>query len=348
MMTPRERVLAALMHEPTDRAPADYGAHGEVTERLIARLGLRDEDGLREYLGVDLRQIPVAEVLPPGEPDDEGYITNMWGLRWQQNDEGLPVNTIYPFTEDSTADDVYAHPWPSADAVDYTLVRPACDKYADTYATVGAPWSPFFHEVGWLIGQDNFLVWMHTKPEVVHALLDCITGYELEVTRRFFELCAGQLDIAYFGNDFGTQRGLFISPQHFDEFIRPPLKRFYDLSHDYGCKVMQHSCGGVRDLLPRLLEDGLDILDPVQVRAAGMAPAGLYRDFGDRLSFHGAIDMQYTLPLGTADEVRAEVRAMRDLTRERGGYIVVGSQSYIAEVPDENILALYDENLRYA
>jgi uroporphyrinogen decarboxylase len=169
--------------------------------------------------------------------------------------------------------------------------------------------------------------------------------FEVEVTRRFLEACDGLLDIAYFGNDFGTQRGLFISPAHWERFFRQPLKRFFDVSHEHGCKVMKHSCGAVRAIIPSLIADGVDILDPVQVRAAGMGLPELVRDFGDRLAFHGGVDTQRTLPFGTPADVRAEVRSYLDLTRDRGGYILTSSQNFIADIPDANILAMYDENL---
>jgi uroporphyrinogen decarboxylase len=109
---------------------------------------------------------------------------------------------------------------------------------------------------------------------------------------------------------------------------------------------MQHSCGSVRDIIPWLVEDGVDILDPVQVRAKGMDLAGLVRDFGNRLSFHGGVDTQRTLPFGSREDVRAQVRSYLDLTCESGGYILTGSQDLIADIPDDNILAMYDENLR--
>ncbi|MHB9025545.1 MAG: uroporphyrinogen decarboxylase family protein [Armatimonadota bacterium] len=346
-MTSKERVLLALQHRRPDRAPANYHAHGEVTDRLIARLGLRDVEELLCRFAVDFRRIWANYYLPNSEPDDEGYVRNMWGMLWHpEKAEDDPEKRRYPFDEETTVDEVYAHPWPSADALDFSEVGAHCARYAETYFVYGAPWSPFFHEVGWTVGQENFYIWMHTKPEVVTAIIDCMVSYEVEATRRFLDACAGKLDLTYFGNDFGTQRGLFISPEQWQQFIRQPLKRFFDISHDFGCRVMQHSCGSVRDIIPWLIEDGVDILDPVQVRAAGMDLPGLVRDFGDRLTFHGGVDTQHTLPFGTPDDVRAEVRGYLDLTRDRGGYILTGSQDLIADIPDENILAMYDVNLR--
>ncbi|MBT3291952.1 MAG: hypothetical protein HN380_31710, partial [Victivallales bacterium] len=171
-----------------------------------------------------------------------------------------------------------------------------------------------------------------------------MVDYETAVTRLFLEAADGMIDIAYFGNDFGTQRGLFISPQMWHTFIRGPLKRFFDVSHDCGCKVMKHSCGALRDIIPWLIEDGVDILDPIQVAAAGMDLAGLVQDYGADLCLHGGVDTQRTLPFGSTDDVRAEVRSYLDATRETGGYILAGSQEFIEDIPLDNILAMYDEN----
>lgn len=346
-MTSRERVIQAIAHKATDRAPANYGAHQVVTDGLIRKLGVADMEELLVSLGVDMRRVFLDYGQPDTGPDADGYMRGMWGARYREEDpgDGIP-NYIPPFNEDSTVDDVHAQAWPDPEKLDYSSVRGHCSKYHDEYATFGAPWSPFFHEVGWLIGQENFMVWMLTKPDVMHAIIQHVTDYEVEVTRRFLDAADGMLDIAYFGNDFGTQRGLFISPQMWNEFMRKPLKRFFDTAHDCGCKVMKHSCGAVREIIPFLIADGVDILDPVQVGAEGMGLAGLHRDFGDDLCFHGGVDTQRTLPFGSAEEVRAEVRSYLDLTQKHGGYILCGSQELIEDIPLDNILTMYDENQR--
>jgi len=347
MMTSRERVFQAIANQSTDRAPANYSAHQTVTDALICKTGVADDQELLVSLGVDMRRISFNYAQSATGPDRDGYMRTMWGARQREKDpgDGQP-NHILPFTEDSTVDDVHEHIWPDPSALDYSNVREQCRKHCEEYAPFGAPWSPFFHEVGWLIGQEDFLVWMHTKPDVVHAIIQHMVDYEVEATRLFLEAADGLIDIAYFGNDFGTQRGLFISPQMWSEFFRKPLKRYFDVSHDYGCKVMKHSCGAIRDIIPLFIEDGVDILDPVQVAAAGMDLASLVRDFGGEICFHGGVDTQRTLPFGSIADVRAEVRSYLDLTREEGGYILCGSQDFIEDIPPENILAIYDENLK--
>ena len=346
-MTPRERVLLAIDHQKTDRTPADYHAHQEVSDGLIEKLGLTDYEELLQALNVDLRRISFNYAQPDTGPDAEGYMRTMWGVRHREagTDDGQP-DRILPFDEETTVEDVHAHQWPDPGTLDYSAVRENCEKHYGTYATFGAPWSPFFHEVGWLIGQQKYYVWMTTKPEVVEAIIGYFVDYEVEVTRRFLEATDGMLDIAYFGNDFGTQRGLFISPDMWQRFMRQPLKRYFDVSHEFGCKVMKHSCGSVRGLIPWFIEDGVDILDPVQVRAANMDLPGLVRDFGDQITFHGGVDTQHTLPFGTTDDVRAQVRSYIELTQDRGGYILSGSQDYIKDIPLDNLLAIYDENVK--
>ena len=346
-MTPRERVFQAISYRPTDRAPANYSAHQPVTDGLIDKTGVANAEELLVFLGVDMRRITFNYGQPATGPDADGYMRTMWGARQREEDpgDGQP-NQILPFTEESTVEDVHQHLWPDPNALDYSNVREECRKHHGEYATFGAPWSPFFHEVGWLIGQEDFLMWMHTKPDVVHAIIQHMVDYEVEATRRFLEAADGMIDITYFGNDFGTQRGLFVSPQMWCDFFRQPLKRYFDVSHEYGCKVMKHSCGDVRDIIPLFIEDGVDILDPVQVAAAGMDLAGLVRDFGGDICFHGGVDTQRTLPFGSTDDVRAEVRSYLDLTRENGGYILCGSQDFIEDIPLDNILAIYDENLK--
>jgi len=197
-----------------------------------------------------------------------------------------------------------------------------------------------------MIGQERFFMWMATKPEVLQAIIEHVVDYEVEATRRYLEAAKGMIDVTYFGNDFGTQRGLAISPQMYERFIRQPLKRFLDVSHAYGCKVMKHSCGAIRDIIPLFIEDGVDVLDPVQTRAYDMDLPGLVKEFGDRLCFHGGVDTQQTLPFGTVEDVSDEVRSYVELSRERGGYILVGSQEFIEDIPLDNILAMYDLQLR--
>jgi len=134
-----------------------------------------------------------------------------------------------------------------------------------------------------------------------------------------------------------------MSPATFDSFFRPRLQRFYDLGHEFGCKVMMHSCGSTRLLQPRLIEMGLDVLDAVQPEPVGMDPEELKRESGDRLTFCGMISTQHTLPHGTVEECRAEARHRLDVIGRGGGYIFAPAHAIQPDTPLENVLAIYEE-----
>jgi len=111
----------------------------------------------------------------------------------------------------------------------------------------------------------------------------------------------------YVAEDLGGQTGLMYSPAQIREFLLPRMKRMMDLTRQHGSHVFHHSDGAIRSILPDLIETGIEVLNPVQWRCPGMEREGLKRDFGDRLIFHGGVDNQYTIPFGTAEEVRQEV-----------------------------------------
>ena len=347
VMNSRQRVLDAVDHKSTDRVPMNFLAHEGVSQALIDRLGLADHEELLQFFGIDMRRVGTygSVSLPVEGPDAEGFYRNMWGVRYK-DPEGGPVRQIPPFDDDTTLDEIHAHDWPDPAKLDLSWVKPECEKHFEKYAVYGSPWGPFFHEAWWLMGQENFYVWMYTKPDHLRACIDHIVDFEMVSTTRFIEAAGGMLDFTYFGNDFGSQRGSLMSPELFDTFIRPSVKRYYDLSHGHGLDVMQHSCGGIRELIPFLIQDGVNVIDPVQTYATGMEFDGLVRDFGSRVTFHGGVDTQTTLPFGTTEEVRNEVRHYLKTTKGKGGYILMSSQEYIEDVPLDNILAVYEEGGR--
>jgi uroporphyrinogen decarboxylase len=144
------------------------------------------------------------------------------------------------------------------------------------------------------------------------------------------------------------QTGPMISTAVFEEFFAPHLKRFCDLAHEFGLIVFHHDDGAIRPFIPRLIELGIDVLNPIQWRCAGMEVEGLKRDFGGRICFHGGIDNQQTLPFGSAADVRAEVRHMIDvLASDKTAYVVAPCHNIQAVTPVENIVAMYDEAHQY-
>ena len=126
------------------------------------------------------------------------------------------------------------------------------------------------------------------------------------------------------------------------QFLRPGFKAFIDLARRYGCKIAHHSCGSIKPIIPDLIECGLDVLNPIQPDVHDMDRRELKRSFGDRLSFHGSISIQRTLPFGTPDDVRNEVRERFETLAPGGGFIFCTAHNIQADTPTENVVALFE------
>ena len=271
-----------------------------------------------------------------------GYRVDEWGVRARPGESFFAATAIPPLAGVQSADEIHAYPRPDPDRFDFASVTESCRQLHEDYVTYGGWWSPFFHQACAMVGFERFLIGMHESPDIIHALIGHIVEFDLEMNRRYLDAAQGCLDILYVGNDFGTQDALFMSPKMFEQFMTPALQRFYELAHDCGVKVMQHSCGAISEVIRPLIARGMDILDPIQVTAAGMAFEGLVNRFeGTGLCLHGAIDTQHLLPNATPARIAESVRAYVQIARGRVPYIVTGSQVYTEDIPAENILAIY-------
>lgn len=184
------------------------------------------------------------------------------------------------------------------------------------------------------------------QKELVDALLDKILAFYLECNRRMFEKAGDLMQIFFMGDDYGTQACLLYGPELFRRFIKPRLKKLYDLAKSYGYVVQQHSCGSIVKIIPDLIENGLDGLHPIQVSAAGMALAGLKETFGKQLYFAGSIDAMHLLTDGTAEQIETAIRETMALF-DHGGFIFGPSQGFLPEIPVERIVLMYELGYRY-
>jgi uroporphyrinogen decarboxylase len=321
-MTSKERVLAALAHRAPDRTPLWHGVpKPEIMQALHARYGTESDEDLLLRIGDDFRW---AGTYRWHHPD---------GLQPFQMPGANPVAC-------ETVAQVEALPWPDPRHVDVTGIRERCAA-AGGFAVMGGSWAPFFHEIGWLIGQENYFVKMHTHPAVVDALTERFIDFHVAANERVFREAGDLIDFYFFGNDFGTQRGLVISPEMFRRFILPAVRRLVEHARSHGLHVWLHSCGSVRAVIPDLIDAGIEALHPVQVSAAGMAPEELGREFRGRLMFVGGIDVHRLLRLGTPQEVREAVR--RNVRCLAPGYVVSPShEAVLPDVPIENLVAMFD------
>jgi len=239
---------------------------------------------------------------------------------------------------------VEKYPWPDPKYVNCGFLEESLKPHKD-YAIFGGTWAPFFHEVANFFGMENYFVKMYNYPEVVDAVTEHVVDFNLAVNEKIFSSAKGGIDIYFFGNDFGSQKGLLISPNMFRRFILPHMRRLVDHAKKHGLKVMIHSCGGVSEIIPDFIDIGIDGFHPVQVEAEGMAPERLASEFKDKLTFLGGISTQQLLLRGTPEQVRENVRYMKDLFGN--GYIVSSShEAILPNIPPENLAAMFDEAIR--
>lgn len=344
-MIPRERVLTALHRQRPDRAPTDYWAEPCVTERLLKDLALPDRDALLHRFEVDVR--PLTAVEPPLRDLPGGIKENFWGERWQKvNVLGTEewFHVAGALADANSLADLERYPWPTPDLFDYRPLKEQVQKYQGYALRYG--FGDNFERPSLVRGKEQFYCDMALRPEMAHFMIDKFTDFYCEDLTRALEATKGQIDMVLLLADLGTQQGLMFSREMLDRFFAPYAARLFAIAKQAGVMCMLHSCGSVRDYIPRLIDVGVDILNPIQVRAHGMVPSELKCEFGHRICFHGGIDIQQTLPRGTPAQVREEVRTRVDELGRDGGYVVCSTHNLQNDAPTENILAMYEVGLR--
>jgi len=200
-------------------------------------------------------------------------------------------------------------------------------------------------EIGqFLFRNDEFFVLLAGQPERAAEFLDRLTEHHLRNLEKFLGLVGPYIDVILFGDDLGMQTGPQISPRMYRKLFKPRHARMWQRAKELAnVKVMLHSCGGLRELLPDLIDAGLDATNPVQITCSGMDAAGLKRDFGKDITFWGGgCDTRFILPHGTPDEIKAHVREQIRILRPGGGFVFQQVHNIMADVPPENIVAMFE------
>lgn len=376
-MTSRERVLAALRHSEPDRVPFDLGTtlvtgiHRVAYERLVPALGMGDleprplldpfqqlampdEEVLRE-LGVDTRSVylrlPGRSLQNTSEDDEYLYCTDEWGItRRMPKEGGLYYDMCgHPLAGVDTVAEVDAYTWPDPLAnLDLDAIEAACieiKRLGDYPIIVGGFGSGMLEMVLWLQGYDQGYMNLLVNRAVTEAVLEHVLRLKIAYAEALLARVGPYVDIFYNGDDLGLQDGPMIRAEWFRDLLADRYVAYHEAIKRGApqAKIFFHTCGSVVELLPDLIATGIDILNPVQVSAAGMGDtAALKRDFGDAVTFWGAIDTQQVMPRGTPQDVKDEVRRRIDDLAPGGGYVLNTSHNIQADVPPENILALVE------
>lgn len=338
-MTSRERVMTAFNHEEPDRVPRWCGASVEFWDKSKKELGL-DDEALSVRFGDDFRRVYARYAGPDFPLSEDATSRTIFGVERIGLGYGQP--TTHPLA-DATIKEIEEYAWPEPDWMDVSHVRDDALAHKGQYAILGGDWSPFWHDAIDLLGMENLYIKMCTEPELVDVLMQRMTDFYHEVSLRIFESAADAIDIFFVGNDYGSQTGPLLGVELFERFILPHQKRFIDLGHDYGLKVQLHCCGGIVQLIPSLIEVGLDGLHALQPDCQGMNPGEIKAAFGDKIVLNGAIDSHHVLINGTPESVREHTRDILKIMKPGGAYIAGASHDTILEeTPVENILAMFD------
>lgn len=341
-MTGKQRWRAVLEGNRPDRVPCDYWGTAEITSRLMADLSCPTERDLWSKLGVD-KCIYTGPVNPRAK--ETGWhlqsLFSLWGVETKpiSYDTGqYQEDAFHPLGAAQCVADVEQFPWPSPDEFDTQPLRDVCREWPD-HPVLGATSEPFYLYCR-LRGMEKALEDLIERPEIAESILAHIFEFDYALIGRVLREAGDSVDLIYLAEDLGTQESLLISPALFRKFLKPRMAALADLVHSYGKFVFHHDDGAIRPLIPDLLEVGIDILNPIQWRCKGMDRQRLASDFGDRVAFHGGIDNQQTLPFGTVDQVRQEVKDnLQQFTR----YIVAPCHNLQANTPTENVVAMYEQ-----
>jgi uroporphyrinogen decarboxylase len=302
-------------------------------ERVLERF---DVDFRRVFLPVDPRMNTIT-------PHPDGTFSDAWGLRYAKS--GLHVIALnHPLADVSTAKGVETYPWPDGRRLFRVdgLAEKAKRMLAETdYAIVARnPFSPgFVDRACQLMGTENFLIGLHTTPELVESILRHIFEIYLSVFVEFLGKVGPYVQMVETADDIATQNSLLISPESYRHFIKPLEKKLYAAIHDLapGASLFRHCDGSISPLIDDLIEVGVDVLNPVQTSSEGMDADRLKRAFGGRICFHGAIEKMH----GTREEIAREVERMMEAFKPRGGYVFAPC-NHIVDAKPEEIIALFD------
>ncbi len=349
-MTPRQRVLTALDHKTPDRIPLDFWAVPEIWDKLYKHFDTSDPEVILQKLHCDVRSYSPDYIGPPLRKLPDGTYYDKIGCHRRLVDNGYckyEEYASYPLAdiEDVSELDDYEW-WPNPDHYDYEGLSQKIGDAHDTYYVKLETGGIF--EFAWALrGMEQFMVDMIVDPEIASGIMERITDFYCEYIRRCMEAAGDKYDLVYTYDDIASQSGLLFSKELWRKLVRPCHVRLNEMIHRYGKKDMYHSCGAVYPIIGELAEVPIDILNPLQPLAADMDFDKIKKTFGKTLCFHGGIDIQNLLPRGTTEEVRAAVRNAVDKLGP-DGYILTSAHYIQADTPVENILAMYDEAVKYS
>jgi len=332
-MKPRHVVLEAVQHRQTPKVPYTLYFEGGTDLELDAYLGTTEwRERLIPYIvnvapvHTDIR-IPMDEIH---ELDGYGGIWRVDRAAWHLEKPPLEKPSLdgYDFP---TQDTFYKPEW-KAEA------QKIIEQNPDSFIMANLGWGLF--ERSWnLRGFENLLLDAISEPDFFEEVLDRLTSLYLTLVDLTAEL---PVDGILFGDDWGHQQGIILGPKRWRKFLKPRWAQIYARVHEHGKTIFHHSCGSVAEIMPDVIEIGMDFLESVQPEAAGMNPYELKKRWGDKIGFWGGLGSQSVIPFGKPEEIRGEVRKLRSQMGREGGYILAPAKPIQPGTPVENAAVLLE------
>ncbi len=349
----------AVQHRAVDHLTLDLlgcplsGLSPEAERDLIAHLGLANDPNPREALlrALDIDTRGIGDILRPPKSlykrlsateyiDEWGITRRFTGLYWDIVEEPL---------KGKTARDLDDYPWPDPDSIPEDMLaalgREARRLQQETDYVICASHPVYgVFELGlWMCGFEDFMIRLYEDEPFVEKFIAIVLAYQKKVIERYYRHVGPYIDFTSSGDDFATQRSLFLSPDMFRSVIAPAFtERILYTKQFTDAPFLHHSCGNVARLIPDLIACGVDILNPIQPCDPAMAPEALRTNYGGRIAFHGGLDTQVELPGGTPDTVTGAVhRLLNGMQAHQGGYIFAAAHNLQGDVPPENIVAMF-------
>ena len=335
-----ERFMNTIERKPVDR-PACWLGMPDIHAQpaLMKEFGVDNMHDLKLAIGDDVYTV---EVPYKSETASAIYAAFDWYQDGVVDAEERTLTAPGFFAEAEEVEEVDTFDWPdpekyiSLDACKKLMEQAPHDKLI-----LGMMWSAHFQDTCAAFGMETALMNMIANPEIYEAVDAKIMEFYLKANEIFYEATKGRMHAVLIGNDMGSQRGLMLSPDMVRRFVIPGCKKLVDQAHSYGLKVIYHSCGSIVDIIPDLIDAGVDAVHPIQALAAGMDPANLKAKFEGKVSFCGGVDTQQLLVHGTEEEVKAKVRELREYF-PTGLIISPSHEAIMPDVPPKNIRALFE------
>jgi uroporphyrinogen decarboxylase len=339
-MTPRERWLCVLLRRRPDRLPMDYWATPEVTQSLMSHFGFSDLKDLYKRLHIDVPFKVKPTYIGPEIKED----LDIYGCRFRDISYGVGSYReciSHPLKQFNTVEEIEKnYSWPNTDLYNYSTISEQVANWWD-YPIEGGGSEPFLDYKN-LRGQEQAFIDLFRHPDIVEYCLDKMFEFSYDNTRKIYREIPREVTYSYIAEDFGSQTGLLMNPKMIRLFFLPRMKKMMDLAHENGVFVFFHSDGAIREIIPDMIEAGIDILNPIQWRSRGMEREKLKEDFGEKIIFHGGVDNQQILPFGSEEDVFKEVEENFTKLGSGGGYILAPCHNLQPITPIKNIIAMYE------